>query len=272
MRLLEPACLLDAWDDGEHLSPARRALLLLGAMNGASGLRNSEGSRVDDEDAAYWPLGLVNARLLALRVGLFGETLTCLADCTRCGAVVESDVPIDTLLAMDRSRADAASRDLPNARRMIDLNGTPVAVRAPCIGDLLALSERKGAQDSIDAPGAALLARLVRLAEPQSSSSGNGDDAWSAVLSGDARRQIEQCVAELDPLGFIELSLACPECGHPWQEPLHVVDLVWAEIDALASRLLREVAQLAHSFGWSERDILHMPPMRRRRYLELLAS
>jgi hypothetical protein len=269
MRALSPTHLLDAWDDGECLSPARRALLLLALAWPDMSLEARGMER--------WPLGRVNARLLTLRAGLFGGTLVCLADCAVCGAVVESELSIDALLEMGgHAEADADAMDAMDERRMIEVDGMRLAVRAPCIADLLALSELSEAGVA-SMPGAALLARLVDApsASGRDDDNGDGDDdngPLPAALPSSTRMRIEQCVAELDPLAYIELSLACPECGHPWHEPLHVVDMLWTEIGAFATRLLHEVAQLAHAFGWSEREILHMPSTRRRRYLELLGS
>jgi hypothetical protein len=97
------------------------------------------------------------------------------------------------------------------------------------------------------------------------------DDPSDADRAGIAESLARQ-LGELDPLAHIELVMRCPECAHDWSEPLYFIDVLWTEIGALASRLIQEVAHLAHAFGWREADILAMSPRRRQRYLEQLAA
>jgi hypothetical protein len=67
------------------------------------------------------------------------------------------------------------------------------------------------------------------------------------------------------------VNLACPECGHAWQERLDVDAFLWAQLSARARKLLVEVHTIASAYGWGEAEILAMHPMRRQAYLELLA-
>src|SRR5688572_24542259 len=109
MRMPSAAALLDAWDAGCHATGARRALLLARlapshARASASGDSDSAADTVgspdappdtgppSDTDLAHLPLGHIAARVLALRAALFGPALASLADCPRCGTVVESQV------------------------------------------------------------------------------------------------------------------------------------------------------------------------------------
>ena len=62
----------------------------------------------------------------------------------------------------------------------------------------------------------------------------------------------------------------CPACTFTWSEPFDIVTFFWAEIDAWARRLLADVHVLASSYGWSERDILALSPVRRQYYLEMV--
>lgn len=252
MRLPGASGLLDLWDAGEQATPARRALLLV------------RSAWPDESALETRPLGFVNARLLRLRAALFGPTLAFLADCAACGAVAESSVPIDALLALGRDDGGETDDAIGGASVMLDLNdGTCVAVRVPCIGDLLALDATPG-----DA-GAALLARI---AAPATDAAASFAGPTAASLPPHARAQIEDWVSDADPLGFIQLALRCPVCAVTWREPLHVVDILWAELGHQAARVLCDVARLAHAFGWSEDDVLRMPALRRQRYLALLPS
>jgi hypothetical protein len=63
--------------------------------------------------------------------------------------------------------------------------------------------------------------------------------------------------------------LSCSKCATSWQASFDAAAFLAEEIAATARRLMTEVAVLARSYGWSEQDILEIPPERRRVYLEL---
>lgn len=74
-----------------------------------------------------------------------------------------------------------------------------------------------------------------------------------------------------DPALGLTLAMDCPECGAALAEGFDPAAWLWAEIEDKARRLLSEVVRLARAFGWSERDILAMPPARRALYLAEVA-
>ncbi|MEX0348073.1 MAG: hypothetical protein AB3N15_01525 [Paracoccaceae bacterium] len=67
----------------------------------------------------------------------------------------------------------------------------------------------------------------------------------------------------------LKTDLTCADCGTSWSEVLDVVDHVWASVEQAATGLLREVAELAMRYGWSEAEILALSPARRSAYLSL---
>ena len=73
----------------------------------------------------------------------------------------------------------------------------------------------------------------------------------------------------LAPGASLRFALQCPDCGKGWNAPLDPVDLLWRELRHRAEQLLGEVTLLARSWGWSERDILRLSPVRRAAYLQL---
>jgi hypothetical protein len=77
-------------------------------------------------------------------------------------------------------------------------------------------------------------------------------------------------MAKADPLADIQLALSCPFCGLGWKAAFDIVSFLWREIESLAGRLLRDVHTLAFAYGWHERDILALSPMRRQFYLALI--
>lgn len=229
MRTPAASEIVDLADAGSGLSPLRRALCLAQAAWPEAG------------DPAGWSMGLLNARLLELRMALFGPRLVCLANCPRCEAVAETEIVIRQLLA----GADDMRPASP-----IETDGGVVTWRAPTPADVLQLADQ-----SADL-GQALLARVADA------------PAWTPAL----RATVEQRIAEHDPLAQIDLVLDCPACGARWSEPLHVIDVLWTELCALADRLVSEVVHLAHAFGWAEADVLAMSAQRRQRYLSRLAA
>jgi hypothetical protein len=77
-------------------------------------------------------------------------------------------------------------------------------------------------------------------------------------------------IAELDPQAEILIDLTCPECSHRWEVLFNIADFLWTEINEWAERTLQTVHKLASAYGWSEREILKLSPVRRQLYLGLV--
>lgn len=238
MRTPGTAELLDIWDAGQGHSPARRALLLLGA------------AFPERDDIEHWPLGALTRQLIVLRQQLFGADLVCLADCPACAEVVEIAVPLAALLAEDGP---------PEAAQRLVSEGCAVEFHVPTAHDLLAL-EAEGAH------AGSWLARTVDRV------SRGGVELAPNELGPDVRSAIERAIAQADPLAHIACRMSCPVCQHSWSADLHMIDVLWTEIGACARRVLSEVGRLAQAFGWGERDILAMSARRRNHYLEWLET
>ncbi len=71
----------------------------------------------------------------------------------------------------------------------------------------------------------------------------------------------------LDPMADVWISCACPECGQQQDLALDVVGFVAREVRQIATRTMRDVADIARVFHWSEADILRLPEARRAFYL-----
>ena len=61
----------------------------------------------------------------------------------------------------------------------------------------------------------------------------------------------------------------CPECGAEVLADVDVVLLLTERLTDEAHSVLADVAALAAAFGWSERDVLALPPVRLAAYLKL---
>ncbi|MEJ2003731.1 MAG: hypothetical protein P8X57_01935, partial [Cyclobacteriaceae bacterium] len=64
----------------------------------------------------------------------------------------------------------------------------------------------------------------------------------------------------------------CPECGHQWSLHFSVLEFLWTELDQWARRFLNDTGILARHYGWSERELMQMNPVRRSYYLNLLSD
>lgn len=191
-----------------------------------------------DGDAADLPLAERDRRLLAVREVSFGSHLTAVARCRECGEQVEV-----TLEAGQLARLLVA----PGVHE-VEVGGRAVTLRPLTSRDLAAAA---GAREA-DVPGI-LRARLTGVAD----------------LPPEALGRIDSLIEEREAAGELTCELACVECGSEWNEHLDVASHVWAEVDAVARRLLREVAEVAAAFGWSEAEIMAMSETRRAAYLDI---
>jgi hypothetical protein len=186
------------------------------------------------EDA---PVADLDARLLALRAATFGPLLEAVAACPGCE--LELELELDARAMAARGCAGAAGTApggfrLPTARDLEAVAAEPDPERAR---ELLA---------SRCAPGRELTPALVD--------------------------EIAAAIADADPLGGSRLALTCPACGREWVETLDVAWLVQVEFANAGARLAAEVHELASAYGWTESEILALPPRRRARYLELVGA
>jgi hypothetical protein len=241
MRAPSPPDLLGAWERGLDQGPVERGLTLLALACPDTAA----------DALAALSIGERDRRLLGLRESLFGARMTGLVACPSCGEQLELDV------------ATAELSCAPAERAPIALAGTNYALelRLPDSRDLLACAGADPAQ----APAALFHACLV-------SARIDGTSVAAHDLPPDLIAAAARAVAQADPQADVRFSLTCASCGHHWDAPFDIVPFLWAELDAWAARLLREVHELASAYGWSEPDILALGPARRQLYLRMLGT
>lgn len=232
--------LLEAWEGGLSRSPTHRAVSLLAAASAGTPL----------DDIARLPTGTRDLGLLRLRSELFGDWVEAVCSCPACGEQLDACFDARELLP-DETTAPASARQL-------SLHGHQVTVRAPSSLDLLAVA---GAPD-IPASRRALLRRCLSPLPAEFADTMPDDLVDEAVTQ----------IAALDPRARVELDLTCAACGHAWPAVFDIASFLWAEINAWAHRILRDVHALARAYGWPEADILAMSPLRRQCYLEMVRS
>jgi hypothetical protein len=234
--------LLHVWELVQARSPVQRALTLLAAACPDSA----------PDALADLSIGQRNLRLLRLRALTFGTELTCFAVCPRCSGQAELTFDVDDITV--ETIAEPAATVTVWSKEFV------VEARVPTSRDLLAVAD----SGDVTSIRHRLLDRCIMSAHY------HAEPVTTASLPENVIAAIGQHIAEADVHAEIRLTLTCPACRHPWEELFDVLTYVLIEIDAWANRLLRDVHDLASTYGWREADILAMNPIRRRRYLTMV--
>lgn len=239
MQAIPATAVLDAWERGRALAPARRALLLLGLIGA-------------EADPAGLSVGQRDGLLLDLRARMFGAHAAALAACPACGEQLELAFELDDLRASPPADPSAP----------VELHDGEYRLRAtpPTAADLLAIEQYGGLAER----RAALLERCLLAAH-------RDDQPLPAhALPAPLVAQLAARLAAADPQADVQLALGCPACGHSWSALFDIVAFLWRELDAWARRTLHDVHTLARAYGWREAEILALSPERRALYLELV--
>lgn len=235
--------LLLMWERGAAETLPQRALSMMAVATGSAAR----------DPLSEYPVGARDQLLIAWRERLFGVRMDTLTRCMHCSE------PLEFAVRTDAIRADAAER---NRTERITYEGWAVEFRLPTAGDLVWLA---GTRDG-DEPALRLLQRCTIAAT-------EGDRTVEArSLPAAAQAAVAERMAECDPQADTVFEIGCPACGQASSIVFDIVSYLWAEIDAWARSILREVHLLARAYGWREADILDMTPLRRRFYLDLLAG
>lgn len=260
--------LIEIWERGVYQPPYARALLLLAAAFPDQPV----------ETLASWSIGRRDASMLALHENLFGDRLVAVAGCPRCGERIELNFRTADIRAPFAGEETARAPVLP-VREVVLADGSAYTVRLRSLTtrDLIEMARGQDGIGGADHPeidplqrqvydSRSLFSRLVTSAEK-----GNGP-VLPTELPAEVLAECAQALAESDPQADVQLSLRCPDCSYAWEAPFDIVSYLWQEIETWAGRMLREVHLLASAYGWNERDILRLSPLRRRRYLEMVVG
>jgi hypothetical protein len=244
MRPLSVPELLAVWERSLVALPFERALAILSVASPES----------SPAALARLSIGRRDASLLQLREWAFGSELAILATCPSCRQALELTMPVAAL----RVSIDSGGEPTGTLESTLMWQDYTVRYRslntediAGCAGLEPAASRRK------------LLACCVAEARCQ------GRSVSVEELPEDVEYKIVEQLAAIDPQADTRLDLTCPECHQHWTEGFDIVSFFWAEIDAWARRVLREVNVLARAYGWRESDILALSPVRREIYLSM---
>jgi hypothetical protein len=212
-------------------------------------------------------IGRRDSHLLQLREWAFGKELTVVVDCPCCKQTLEFTLPVESLREPSIGASDAtvvcSADDLHELEGWVELHDAeqcsyelrfrPLNSEdlATCAGLEPAAARRK------------LLCCCVVEARRRAAS------VPPEELPDEVVQQLLKHVAASDPQAERRIELTCPECQQSWREIFDIVSFFWTEIDAWARRTLRDVNVLARAYGWHEKEILALTPMRRQIYIAM---
>jgi hypothetical protein len=199
-------------------------------------------------------IGQRDRHLLQLREKLFGQQLLNSAVCPECKQQIEWENSITDLID-PRVETNVAENEFN-----LNVDDYDLHFRLPNSLDLAAVINNSDANIMQQH----LLSRCLLNIEY------SGVSFDISQLPDNVITQLDQRIAALDPQADIRINLNCPECSHSWDVLFDISSFLWREVNDWAEQMLRTVYKLAMAYGWSEREILNLTPVRRQLYLGML--
>ncbi len=244
MRNLDANDMLNVWEQGLSQPLLQRVLVLLAAAV----------PEMQPDTLAKLSIGQRDRYLLQLRERLFGSQLLNTVVCPSCSQRIEWENKIaDFLMPLDESVSLGNEFDLAEGNYSIRF-------RLPNSLDIVAIAN----DSDIESTQQHLLSRCLLNIEH------SGTSCSIEQLPDSVIQVLSQRIESLDPHAEIRINLNCPECSHSWDVLFDITSFLWAEINDWAEKMLQTVHKLAAGYGWSERDILNLSPVRRQLYLGML--
>lgn len=244
MQRLTEGTLLHVWEAGRAMPPPRKALTML-----LAGLPEETYDQV-----SRLTIGERDRRLVQLRALTFGPMIQGVSHCQLCHEQMEINVDTQT---MTSPPCEAEPRHMP-----VTVHGHQIIMRSPTTADLIELKQGSSRHEA----RRALVRQCVVKAER------NGLDLSPDGLPLEVLDAIPPEMADADPMAELRLEITCPSCQRSSAVLFDIVQYFWDEIVAAAKRILSDIHGLARAYGWSEPEILAVPPMRRRLYLEMVGA
>jgi hypothetical protein len=231
---LEPLELLTVWEQGSAETPLQRALTLVASVRAQP---RAEAAELD-----------VGTRDVLLARYLISGGVAWVATCATCPKCsVRLEVP------MDLGELAVLPVHEPGTTFTIMVDDVSLTFRLPTTADLLGLSGLAEGEGR-----GRLLDRCV--------------DGPPAGLTERMAAAVEAAMEQAAPAGAVDIVVSCPECGAEELFALDVSELLWADVEARAVRLVGEIHALARAYGWTEAEILALSPRRRASYLALVEA
>jgi len=240
MHALSAQQIVQVWEQGHFQHDIERALTILALVY-------PDKSKAE---LAALTIGQRDSQLLSLRELTFGKRLICFSVCPQCKERLQFSLTTESV-RVEQSRLEAPDSEFC-------LEGLTMRIRLPNSSDLAAVANCPATDD----PRQVLLERcLVEVSR-------DGEVIEAKELSETIICAVSDQIAENDPQAEVLVELNCSSCGHGWKTAFDIVTFFWREITVYAKRLLEDVVVLSRTYGWREKDILSLSPVRRRFYLE----
>lgn len=205
----------------------------------------ARGAAGDGDDVWAWPVAARIGGLLAVVARTLDATaLAVPARCGReaCKARFELELPVAPLLDL---AGEAAARPVLEVRG----SGRTWRLRRTTGADQRAWRTRRFASEA-EAARAVVRALLV-----------DGDERSADVAALAAEME------DFDPLPGFRVACECPTCGTAADLPLDLEAVLLERLEREQRSLADAVHRIASRYGWTEAEILSLPPRRRRGYL-----
>ncbi len=227
------------------------------ALGQPAGVRDDALLRASFEGAEpVRTLGERNARLMELHARLFGREIELLSDCPACHTVAQFSGNCDALAAQMWPKLENTGP------HRLEAQGHVIEFRLPDSADIAIASADEGDEDFTQL----LLDRCVLACTRE------GHDVPVRQLPEPVLDALSQHMETLDPGASVSFALDCPQCATHWQAPLDVGEMLWQKVRAAAERVLLDIDMLARSYGWTEREVLRLSPLRRAAYLQMVTA
>jgi hypothetical protein len=246
MRALRGELLLAAWEAGARGPELRRPLALLAAALPAT----------PPAVLSALPVAARDRELLRLRALTFGPELAVLGTCPACGERLEFTLDAGQLATQLEASAGAGPAECTE-------DGQRYRLRPVTTDDLLATLAVPDPQ----AAQALLLSRCVEQIQDHET-----ERAVLSPLRSSYPPSVVKRFEELHADAELRCALECPACSARGVHDFDIARFFWREVTVAARLLLADVHALATAYGWRERDIMRLSPLRRGAYLELAGT
>ncbi len=243
MSELSARILLAIWENGDGQRPLDRGFAMLHWLHPEEA----------EDRLAMITIGERDRQLINYRERIFGPNFRAFSACPKCGEKLEFEMNTPDLLK-DHSKVDDKDYG-PNG---LSVGKYKIAFRLLNCSDLSAAAEAATPEEA----KAVLFERCIEMATY------NGTYVEFSALPEDIIAELGARLAEANADAENILGIECPSCRHSWPMDFDIASFLYAEISAWARRLLEDVNILASAYGWSEREILEIPPVRRQSYLD----
>ncbi len=246
MRHLTARELLDVWEKGLNQPLLQRALILLVAAF----------PEMSPDGLAELSVGARDARLLHVREQLFGSQFLNTTTCPQCLERIEWKSEISEM------RIHTSTDESVPHEFTLEKDGYHLRFRMPNSKDL---AEVIGSYDG-DLAQRKILARCITSMEI-------ADERCDVEhLPDHIMLMLNKRMEELDPQAAINMQVSCPACSHTWNVLFDIASFLWTEVNDWAERMLQAIHKLARGYGWTEKEVLQLSPVRRHLYVGMLGA